>query len=327
MRVVKRAAAVACVLVSLAACSSGDDDGEATDDSETPSTTVPTTTTTPGPEPAELAAAVCAARPVAGPPRVVDPELNELSGLVSLPSGLWAHNDSGDDARVFRLAGDGSTQAVVRLEGVQALDWEDISRGGPGAEELFVGDIGDNEGVRSEVRVHRVTVPSPAPDGDVTVPADQVQTITLRYPDGARDAETLLVDPLTADLVVVHKRFGGPSEVYVAPEDDWSDGEATLGRVGVVDVGPTAVDATTAGDVSPDGHVVALRTYAGILVFARDDDQTLAEALTEGEPCDAPAAIEVQGEAFAFTPEGYVTIGEGNRPAINRWAVSVEGDG
>ena len=298
---------------------SGDDGGSSTADT---TTSVVTTTTVPAPSAEEMAAAVCAARPVPGRQRLAEPELNELSGIVALDSGLWAHNDSGDEARVFRLDEAGATQAVVRLEGVQAFDWEDMTGAGPAAGELFVGDIGDNEGIRNEVTVLRFAVPEPPPVGEVTIPAGDIQTITLRYPDGPRDAETLLVDPATRDIVIVHKRFGGASEVYQAPEADWADGEAELERIGIVDVGDTPLDATTAGDVGADGQVVALRTYAAVLVFPRDEDQSLAEALVENEPCDAPTRLEVQGEAITFTQEGYLTVSEGDRPRINRFAVT-----
>ena len=108
----------------------------------------------------------------------------------------------------------------------------------------------------------------------MTIPAADIQTITLHYPSGARDAETLLVDPVTRDLLIVHKRFGGASELYQAAEDDWSDGDATLEQVGTVEVGDSPLDATTGGDVGFDGQVVALRTYAGILVFARQESQS-----------------------------------------------------
>ena len=302
----------------FAGCS-GDDGGSSTADT---TTSAVTTTTVPAPSAEEMAAAVCAARPVPGRQRLAEPELNELSGIVALDSGLWAHNDSGDEARVFRLDEAGATQAVVRLEGVQAFDWEDMTGAGPAAGELFVGDIGDNEGIRNEVTVLRFAVPEPPPVGEVTIPAGDIQTITLRYPDGPRDAETLLVDPATRDIVIVHKRFGGASEVYQAPEADWADGEAELERIGIVDVGDTPLDATTAGDVGADGQVVALRTYAAVLVFPRDEDQSLAEALVENEPCDAPTRLEVQGEAITFTEEGYLTVSEGDRPRINRFAVT-----
>jgi hypothetical protein len=308
-------------VVALAACSS-DDGGSAGGGDRTTTTVAPTTTTTtvPAATPEELAAAVCAAQRVRPVPRIQDPEITELSGIVSLESGWWAHNDSGDIARVFDLADDGTTLATVTFDGLAATDWEDITGVG---DELFIGDIGDNEAVRQFVLVQHVTLPEPPPSGDVTIPGDEVQTIMLHYPDGARDAETLMIDPRTRDLIVVHKVFGGDSEIYVAPEDDWADGDATLVASGTVDLGDSPLDALTSGDVGYDGQVVGLRTYAGILVFPRDEDQTVAEALSQNEPCDATAAIEVQGEALAFTSEGYVTIGEGEQSKVNRFAVTV----
>ena len=323
MTPVKRALAVVCVALAAVACSS-DDGGDASGDTpETTATTVPTTTTVPGPTPDELAAAVCAAQRVRPSARISNPEITELSGIAAMDSGWWVHNDSGDSARVFRLAEDGTTLATVNLDGVEATDWEDIASAGPASGELFVGDIGDNGAVRSEILVQHVTIPDPVPTGEVSLPPEDLQTITLHYPNGPRDAETLLVDPVTRDLVVVHKVFGGDSELYVAAEDDWSDGDATLEAAGTVAVGDTPLDATTAGDIGFDGQVVALRTYAAILVFPREEDQTVTEALADNQPCNATAPIEVQGEALAFTPEGYVTISEGERSRINRFAVTV----
>ncbi len=314
----KRAAAVLAAAIVVAACSSDDGGGG----SAATTTAAPTSTTIPAPAPEELADAVCHAQRVPSGARVTDPELTELSGLAALDSGWWAHNDSGDTARVFRLAEDGTTEAVVTLEGVEATDWEDSSGAGPSAGELFIGDIGDNAAVRPEVLVHHITIPDPPPTGAVTIPAADVQTITLHYPNGPRDAETLLVDPVSRDMVIVHKVFGGASELYRAPESDWSDGDAQLVQEGTVEVGDSPVDATTGGDIGFDGQVIALRTYAGILVFARQESQTVTQALAQNPPCDAPAPVELQGEAFAFTPEGYVTISEGDQPEINRFAVT-----
>jgi hypothetical protein len=302
------------LLVLLAACGGGDDG----DQPASTTTSTPTATTVPVPTPEDLAAATCAARRVPGRVRISDPELVELSGLTSVGDVLWTHNDSGDEARVFALDQGGAVLAVVRLEGVTAVDWEDIASDGT---DLFVGDIGDNEGVRDPVTVYRFAAPDPA-GGDVTLGPDQYQAITLHYPGGPRDAEALLVDPVTRDLVIVHKRFGGSSEVYQAPEADWSDGEATLERVGTIDPGSTVLDAVTAGDVGANGQVVGIRTYARVLVWARDEGQSVAEALVHNAPCEAPVAVEVQGEALAFTPDGYVTVSEGAQPTLHRFRAS-----
>lgn len=76
----------------------------------------------------------------------------------------------------------------------------------------------------------------------------------------------------------------------------------------------------TGGDVSPDGSLVALRTYGQVLVWDRAPGQSVADALA-GRACQAPAPAELQGEALAFTPDGrgYATLSEGVNPALNRF--------
>jgi hypothetical protein len=90
----------------------------------------------------------------------------------------------------------------------------------------------------------------------------------------------------------------------------------------VGEVPALAGEMVTGGDVSVDGSLVALRTYFGVQVWDRGDGQTVADALA-GEPCEATAPLEVQGEALAFTPDGrgYVTIAEGQSPRVHRFHV------
>jgi len=308
MAAVRRPLLALLALAVLAGACSGDDGGAAA-----PSTTAGSTTTTEsGPTPEDLVASLCAAEPVRPRVRVADPELVELSGLVGFGGMLVAHNDSGDRARLFVLADDGTTREVLEVP-AEAVDWEDIAATD---DALFVGDIGDNEAQRPSVTVYRVTRLA---DGVETQP------ITLRYPEGSRDAEALLADPVTQDLVIVQKRYGGRVGVFVAPESDWSDGDATLAEVGTVVPGTGPLDAVTAGDVGFDGRVVGLRTYDGVLVWPRDEGQSVAEALIGNPPCSAPTAVEQQGESLAFTADGYVTASEGEHPVLHRFRAVASG--
>jgi hypothetical protein len=90
--------------------------------------------------------------------RIDDPRVVESSGLVASrrhAGVLWTHNDSGDAARLFAIGRDGRVLATLRLAGVQARDWEAmaVGRDDRGAPALFVGDIGDNQGVWPSVSV------------------------------------------------------------------------------------------------------------------------------------------------------------------------------
>ena len=187
-----------------------------------PAPTSTTTTTTPSAE--ALFAALCAGTLKPAVSGDVDRAgLSELSGLVasrSQPGVLWTHNDSGDGPRLYAIDSKGTLLASYALQGVTATDWEAIAIGGgpnPGQDYLYVGDIGDSSGNRQEVNILRVPEPnvqrSRPPKTDI--PLADVENYPLRYPDRTRDAEALLVDPITNEVLLVHKSYSGTGEANV----------------------------------------------------------------------------------------------------------------
>ena len=257
---------------------------------------------------------------------VGNPALTEISGLAAShrhAGVLWTHNDSGGAPAVYALGEDGSDLGAYALEGAEATDWEDIAVG-PGPEPdvpyVYAADIGDNEARRQSLTVYRAPEPTAAPDGAGGT-LTGVEAIGLRYPGGPSDAEALLVDPRTGDLVVVTKSYAGSAHVLHAPAAALVDGATVdLTDEGVVSV--RLADAVTGGDVAPDGSFVLLRTYGSVLAFPVADGGTVTEALA-GPPCSAPHADERQGEAVAVTSDGaaYVTISEGTDVPVNRVAI------
>jgi hypothetical protein len=241
--------------------------------------------------------------------RVRDPAADELSGLVASRARrglLWSQGDSGTAPELFALRADGTELGRVPVPGVAAVDWEDIAAG-PGPE-LWIGDIGDNAAARPSVDVLRV--PEPAPGAAATAAPAR---LTLRYPDGPHDAETLLVDPLRDELLVVTKAFG-PARAYRAPAH--ATGAATLRR------GPRVpVVLATGGDVSADGHVVAIRGLDELAVWLRRGREPLERTLRR-RPCVSPTALaDGQGEALALDRRGtsFVTVAEGSPAVLRRY--------
>ena len=255
---------------------------------------------------------------------VANPDLTEVSGIAASRTNdgvVWAHNDSGGEPEAFAVGLDGTDRGRLRLDGADAVDWEDMAVGpGPGgADHLFLGDIGDNDAGRDDIAVYRVAEP-PVPAGGLAAgggaPAER---LALSYADGPHDAETLLADPVTGDLLVVTKQWdAGAVGVYRIPADAAPGAPVVMERVG--EVPALAGQMVTGGDVGPDGSVVVLRTYFGVRVWDRAEGATVADALA-GEPCEAAAPFEIQGEAVAVTPDGqgYVTIAEGESPRVNRF--------
>ena len=246
--------------------------------------------------------------------------LQEASGLVASrahPGVLWAHNDSGDGPYLYALTTDGRHLGVFALSGAEARDWEDLAIGpGPeaGVDYLYAGDIGDNESQQDLKYVYRVA--EPAVDTD-QAPADTtltgVSTITLRYPDGPSDAETLLVDPLSGDLYVITKRSTDVSVYRAAAPISTSD-VVVMERTGTLSLprvagAPAAGQGAVGGDISPSGLEVLLKTYAAVYYWQRG---SAADPLFAHPHRPLPYVSEPQGEAIAWAADGsgYFTLSE-----------------
>ncbi|HEX6675556.1 MAG TPA: hypothetical protein VF486_11075 [Actinomycetes bacterium] len=216
-----------------------------------------------------------------------DPRITESSGLAASqlhPGVVYTHNDSGDAARVFAVGPDGRVLATLRLAGVQARDWEAIAAGrdGRGQPALFVGDIGDNRGTWPSVAVFRIS--EPAALRNATVPAVRYR---LRYPDGPRNAEALLVDPRSNRLYVASKDPVGGG-LYEAPARLRSDQVNMLRRVASV---PSWI---TDGAFSPDGRTFVLRGYLDAYVYTASGRRLDSFSLPAQE----------QGESVSYTRDG-----------------------
>jgi hypothetical protein len=311
-RVPHLAVAALGALAALGACGGGEAPATTTAPASTPPSTGSAHTTA-APKTA-AAPALCGRLNVRVAGRVGAPEATELSGLVLSPAQrgvLWALNDSGDRARLFALRTDGSSIASLDVPGAEAVDWEDIAVG-PG-DTLVAGDIGDNGRTRASIDLYRVPEPRLADGPPATGAATR---LTYTYPDGAHDAETLLVDRKTGEVVVVAKQLDGRSGVYAGS----LSGGGTLRKATTLRLGLGGL--ATAGDVSADGRVVAIRTYTGLYVWARRAGASLAATLKRA-PCvgSAPLAREGQGESLALARDGasFFTVPEGANATLRRY--------
>ncbi len=242
-------------------------------------------------------------------PNVGAADLDEASGLVfsrKHEDVLWTHNDSGGDPQLFAIDTDGSLLGRFAVAGAANHDWEDIATGPgpePGKSYLYIGDIGDNSAVRASISVYRVAEPEQRPDGDAGLP--QVERQVLTYPDGARDAETLIVDPESGDLYVVTKREA-KSRVYRF-DGPWDGTPSQLEYLGAL-----GWSGAVAGDTSPSGNLVALKSYLFVRIYDRVAGESIWQTLSKGGEI-APYIPEPQGEAIALCGnEGvYLTLSEG----------------
>ena len=284
--------------------------------------------------------ALCAGVLESARPTVQNPAVTELSGLVWSRRHrdlLWAHNDSGDTARVFAVGRNGSDRGTVTVAGATAIDWEDIALGAAprGKGYLYVGDIGDNLARRPDVTVYRFL--EPKPPGAWTTASVTAEPITLHYPDGPHDAEALMVDDRSGALVILTKTINGMPGIYLARRAAvvHPDASITLEHVGdlslPVDPGlkdrlaglgvfAALTQLVTGADASAAGKVIAVRTYGGVALYAWPQRLSLVQALQQ-PACAGPAPADrdhPQGESIALAPDarGYVLASEGANPPI-----------
>ncbi len=270
--------------------------------------------------------------------RVQHENLTEISGIVLSrrnPGVIWAHNDSGGIARVFALKTDGTHLGVFPLVGARATDWEDIAIGpgpSPDVDYLYLADTGNNTLTRSVVTVYRI--PEPLLDGKssaATRSLNGVEAMPFRFPGSPHECETLLIDPLTADLYLVSRnrntRQGGNSFVFRSPAPHTPGTTRTLELVASFPA-PAEIKG---GDISPDGRMILLRAHSAhrqvkALLWNRErKDTPLAQVF--GKPAHRiPVRHEPQGEAIAFSADGrsYFTVGEGLKAPIYHYEVPPE---
>ncbi len=240
--------------------------------------------------------------------RIEENFIDETSGMAvsrRFPELIYVHNDSDGAPEIYVLDTLGKYQGKIRLEGVVNRDWEDLAMG-PGPNEgesyLYIGDIGDNFSKYEELIIYRIPEPREVSAEWTVVP----EKIMLRYPDGAKDAETLLVDPISGDLFVLTKR-DALNTLYKASATDLNDGD-TLVLEKVMEL---PIMLSVGGDISEDGLQVAIKNYWVVYYWERAPGMSLEECLMQ-KPRLLPYDPEPQGEALAFSPDGntYFTLSE-----------------
>ncbi len=91
--------------------------------------------------------------------------LNETSGLVNLNGEIWTHNDNGGETELYLInLNDGSIIRTVIVHEANNVDWEDIA-----ADEtyIYIGDFGNNDGSRTNLKIYRISRSDMASSNDV----------------------------------------------------------------------------------------------------------------------------------------------------------------
>ncbi|MFE1438223.1 WD40 repeat domain-containing protein [Streptomyces sp. NPDC058739] len=219
---------------------------------------------------------------------IKDPRITESSGLTASrqhPGIYWTHNDQDTGAFLYAVdSATGETVATVTMTGVGApRDVEGIAMGPDN--QLYVGDIGDNLGGTWE-HVWVYKLPEPKELKDQSVRATQY---VVKYADGPRDAESILVHPKTGDVYLIDKNEDG-GHLYAARAPLSPSGTNMFERVAPIDL--WATDAA----FSPDGERFVVRGYLGGIAYDWNDGKP-----QRLERVSVPLG---QGESVSYSADG-----------------------
>jgi hypothetical protein len=253
---------------------------------------------------------------------LVGRETSGIAGSRRNADVFWVHNDGARD-RIVAINTFGAALGAITLSDIDPVDVEDIAIGpGPvaGTHYIYLGDIGDNDFTRTSIQIYRFAEPTidagSSADQSSTIPGSAIETITLRYPGPAVDAETLLVDPLTGDLFVIVKQAPTTRVYRVAAADLVNGANIVMSLAGVF-----SFSEPSAGDISPTGREILIRNEDRARLYVRGEGQSVMQAL--GGPAIVVPVVgqptEPNGEGIAFDRQGnhYYTISEGRDPTLH----------
>lgn len=241
--------------------------------------------------------------------RMSDPRITESSGLAVSrrhPDLAYTVNDSGHGPIIFAVRiSTGAVVGTTRAEGVRWRDTESMALTPDGT--LWVGDTGDNLGVRQDVALY--SMPEPGTGDHVVRPKRYPYTL----PTGPEDVEGIALQPSTGRFLLMGKGLTG-GRVYRLPKDLRQD---QPNRAEELDWETPVL--TTDSATTPDGRYVLVRSYT---VAQVRDARTWKLLHTDELPAQA------QGETIAPEPSGksYLIGSEGADSALLRLGLTATPD-
>jgi hypothetical protein len=267
-------------------------------------------------------------------------ELVENSGAVlsrTQPGVVFVINDSGNDPLLFAVDTTGAGRGVWRVARARNSDWEAVSVGpcaappadaapatssGPSGAPpsatatpsvpddcVYIGDVGDNGGTYATRIIYKVGEPAAQHPGFVGLVGDvRAERLRFRYSDHPHDVEAMYVAP-NADIFLLTKRAltrpGNelrPTLVFQLHAAAWGRDTAVADLVDSLPIVPGSAPLRQITDaaLSPDGRMLAVRTYAQVYVFATDSITGRVRHTVPPAVCNIVPLGRWQGEGVAW---------------------------
>ena len=232
----------------------------------------------------------------------VMPEVSGLACSRETPGYLWVHGDenTGSNKKIVAIESSGTLAMTVTLSGDPGRDdWEDIATGVCGGKNyVFVGAFGDNDLAYNDACYIYYFEEPTITSGTKNV---SVNYIRFGYPDNkAHNAETLMYDNVEQMFYIADKVKDGVCTLYSLPfRTDYGTGVQKLTKVTELGNGDK-FNFLTAGDITPDGHWMAIKSKKYVLLWERQGAESLSVTATRKPVQVAAYQEEKQGESLAW---------------------------
>jgi len=259
-------------------------------------------------------------------------KLNEASGLqasYSRDGDFFVHNDEGKPV-IYAVDKTGADLGLVTIVPAKNKDWEDItSVPVDDGRWVVAGDIGDNWSKRKSIKLYFIEEPQTGKDDRYAGRQELKHWLSLTYPDGPRDCESMSYDPVSDQILLLSKRDKPPRLYAIDLETALTQETAELKFLGTTSAlrPPTPRDhlhwggrtdwisQPTGFDISADGKEAVVITYRSLYRYRRKENEDWLTAM-QRKPEELVGPPAVQNEAIAYSIDGkaiYVTTEK--RPA------------
>ncbi|MCC7464883.1 MAG: hypothetical protein IT261_01360 [Saprospiraceae bacterium] len=187
-------------------------------------------------------------------------DLKEVSGLTQAGGRWWAHNDSGDNEKFYRVNPEnGNLPQLIELKNAKNRDWEDIAASG---DTLYIGDFGNNSNNRQNLGVYLVPLAEIGNSGNETVQEFEWSFLPFSYTDQTNyspqpedssvyDCEAMVVRNGQVHLFTKSRKNYNTVHYVVNPSNNAAEIVESFNSNGLI----------TGASLSPDGKLIALVGY------------------------------------------------------------------
>lgn len=268
------------------------------------------------------------------------PALDETSGVIFYDNKLITHTDSGGEAKLYEVnTATGAINRTVSVLNATNFDWEDIAQD---ATHFYIGDIGNNSGNRTNLKVYKIAKEDYNDDDNVVT----AEVISYSYANQTDFTESVNNNNWDAEALI---SYGNKLLIFTK---NWADNLTNVYSLPKTSGTHTAVlessynvnGLITGADVTSDESVIFLTGYSSIAapfmytihnipsnssaVFSGTVSSKITNIVPLGNQIEAISLFEITPEAYRLylSNEKY-TINFGSIPfafPAKLWSIEIE---